>query len=319
MKKLLLITLCLLYQNSFAQSDSLSLSDDKDKIITPGWVQKNRISIDLSEVTFVNWNAGGTNSISALIGFKTSANYRDKYFFWNNSINVRYGINKQESKEIRKTEDLLEVISNIGYRPDSLSNWFYSSRLNFKSQLANGYEYPDTTNPISRFVAPGYLFFGGGIEYGKQIDKLSFYFSPITLKATFVLDEDLANSGSFGVKPAIFDTDGNIITEGEKVRKEVGILLTNSYEMEMAENITVKNLVSFYTDYINNFGNVDVDWRVNFNFKVNSFVKATLESHLKYDDDVKISEPTEVEGEFDETIAKVQWKQFLGIGFAVDF
>ena len=319
MKKFILISIYLLFQNVISQSDSVTIKDENYKVITPEWIQKNKVRIDLSEVAFVNWNAGGSNSISVLLGLKSSLNYIDKYFFCNKNIAIRYGLNKQQSKEIQKTEDLIEINSNLGYRPDSLSNWFYSSRLNFKTQISKGYTYPDTATPVSKFMAPGYLFFGGGIEYGKQIEKLSFYFSPITLKATFVLDENLANSGAFGVNPAIFDEEGNVILEGDRIRKELGVLITNSYEMELAENIMVQNIVSFYTDYINNFGNIDVDWQLNFDFKVNSFVKATLESHLKYDNDVKISEATEIEGEFDETGAKVQWKQFLGIGFIMDF
>ena len=99
----------------------------------------------------------------------------------------------------------------------------------------------------------------------------------------------------------------------------MGILVTNSYETQVVENITLKHLVSLYTDYINSFGNVDVDWQLNFDFKVNSFMKATLGSHIRYDDDVKTKKPTEIEGEYDEAGAKTQWKQFLGIGFAVDF
>lgn len=101
---------------------------------------------------------------------------------------TRYGINKQQDKELRKTEGLIEINSNIGYEPDSLSNWYYSARLNFKAQFTNGYKYPDIDNPISKFMAPGYLFFGGGMEYARDREDLSFYVSPITLKTTFVLD-----------------------------------------------------------------------------------------------------------------------------------
>ena len=141
----------------------------------------------------------------------------------------------------------------------------------------------------------------------------------MTLKTTFVLDEDLANEGAFGVEPAILDSTGNVLVKGENIRKEVGILVTNSYEMEVFENIKLKYILSLYTDYINKFGNIDVDWKIDFDFKVNSFVKATLGSHLKYDNDVKTTKPSAIEGEFDEAGAKVQWKQFLGIGFELDF
>lgn len=319
MKNSFLIIACFLLQFVYAQPDSLFLKVKKQKYEGPQWEQKNKLTFDLSEVAFVNWNSGGSNSISGLLGFETNANYSDKYFSWRNDARVRYGINKQQSRELRKTDDLVEINSSMGFKPDLESNWFYSAQLNFRTQLTNGYKYPDTDSPISRLMAPGYLFFGGGMEYGKRIERLSFYFSPVTLKATFVLDNDLADAGAFGVTPAVYDSEGNIIREGEQFRKELGVLMTNSYEMELAENINVKNQVSMYSDYINNFGNVDIDWRVDFDFKVNSFVRATLGSHLRYDDDVKTSVETDVEGEYEEAGAKVQWKQFLGVGFAVDF
>tara|TARA_R110002050_G_scaffold92269_1_gene193113 strand:- start:2983 stop:3945 length:963 start_codon:yes stop_codon:yes gene_type:complete len=320
MKNIFFTLVCLFFQFINAQPDSLFVKKPKpEKYEGPQWVQKNKATLDLNEVAFANWNSGGTNSISGLIGVKTSGDYTDKFFSWKNDAILRFGINKQASKELRKTDDLFEINSNIGYRPNGTSNWFYSAKLNFRTQLTNGYKYPDTDNPISRFLAPGYLFFGGGMEYGKDIDELSFYFSPVTLKETFVLDEDLANAGSFGVTPAVYDNEGNIITEGERTRKEVGILMTNSYQMEVAENVNMKHKVSFYTDYINNFGNVDLDWSIDFDFKVNSFIRATLGSHIRYDDDVKTTKPSEIEGELDEAGAKLQWKQFLGVGFAVDF
>ncbi len=319
MRRLILALTIFSIQFSFAQPDSLFIIEKK-VYDGPQWKQTRKATVDISQVSFTNWNAGGTNSISAILGYLHKANYKDKFFFWNNSFRVGYGVNKQESRELRKTDDIVEIISNLGYQPAQDSKWFYSARLNFKTQVTNGYNYPNRDNPISRLMAPGYLFFGGGMEYGKNIEELSFYASPLTLKATFVLDQDLANAGSFGVEGAVFDDNGNIIREGENIRREVGILVTNSYAMELAKNIKATNLLSVYTDYINNFGNVDVDWRLNFDFKVNSFVRATLESHLRYDDDVKTLEPSStVEGEFDEAGAKVQWKQFLGIGFAVDF
>ena len=320
MKYSLIFLVCLIFNFSHAQPDYLFVKKKEEvKYKSPQWEQKNKASVYLSEVSFVNWNSGGTNSISGILGFETSANYSDEYFTWNNNGLLRFGINKQQAKKLQKSDDLVEINSNIGYRPDVTSNWFYSARLNFRTQLLNGYHYPNRDEPISRLFAPGYLFFGGGMEYGKNIDKLSFYFSPLTLKATFVLDKDLSNAGAFGVEPAVYDGEGNIILEGERVRKEIGVLVTNSYETEVVVNVNMKNQVSLYSDYINHFGNVDVDWKLDFDFKVNSFVKATLGSHIRYDNDVKTSEPTEVEGEFDEAGAKIQWKQFLGVGFAVDF
>lgn len=319
MKHILLITVCFFFQFVQSQPDTLFLKTKAPKYEGPEWIQKNKASVNLNEVAFVNWNSGGSNSISGLLGLESSANYSDKYFSWRNNAVVKYGINKQEDRELRKTDDLFELNSDIGFKPDSVSNWFYSAKLNFRTQLANGYKYPNKDAPISRFMAPGYLFFGGGMEYGKNINKMSLYFSPLTLKATFVLDEDLANAGKFGVTPAVYNSEGEIVVAGERIKKELGILINNSYEMPVAANVIMKHQVSLYSDYINNFGNVDIDWQVDFNFKVNSFIKATLGSHLRYDDDVKTTVPSDVEGETREAGAKIQWKQILGIGFAVDF
>ena len=295
-----------------------NLADQLKKKEPSNWVEKNRAGVDLSEVAFVNWNSGGTNSFSGLAELNLERNYTDDNIKWRNKLSSRYGINSQEGREIRKTDDMLEVTSDFGYRKDTISNWYYSAKLRFASQFTKGYKYPDTETPISKFMAPGYVFLGIGSEYGKRMDNLSIYASPLTYKSTFVLDQRLANNGSFGVKPAERDADGNIIKEGSKFNSELGILLQSILKARLMENINFTNTVNLYTDYLNSFGNVDVDWELNFNFKVNSFVLAKLGSHLKYDNDIKVTETT-VDGDKIVMGARVQWKQQLGIGVIVDF
>ncbi|MFB9054583.1 DUF3078 domain-containing protein [Formosa undariae] len=293
---------------------------DADPLETPKWVNKNKAGVDVNEVAFINWSSGGSNSISAIVSGSSKLDYTYRNFIWNSSLNTRYGINQQESEPLKKTDDLFEINSSIGYQKSKGSMWYYSSRLNFKTQYANGYSYPDTSNPISKFMAPGYMFFGGGMEYGKDLKRLSLYASPLTFKSTFVLDERLANAGAFGVTPAVYDDEGNVLIPGDKVREELGILITNYYELDVAKNVMLKSTTNLYTDYINSFGNVDVDWEVVMDFKVNNFIKATLGSHLKYDNDVKTLVVIDEEAsEYGEGGAKVQWRQILGIGFVVDF
>lgn len=322
MRHIVILLVLLIGSLGYAQPDSLFLkSEITNKIpLVPVWTKQNKATLDFSQVAFVNWNSGGSNSISALLGVLVNRNMRVKHAKWNNSLIARYGVNKQQDQRLRKTDDYFELISNLGYRKDTLTNWYFSARFNFKTQFSNGYNYPDTSNPISKLMAPGYLFLGAGAEYGKNIEKFSLYFSPFTLKATFVLDEELANQGAFGVEPAIYDDEGNILQRGERLREEFGILFTGSHEAILMDNIKIVNLFSIYTDYLNNFGNIDIDWALNVDFKVNDFVRATLGSHLRYDDDVKILEPIEgEEEEFLESGPKVQWKQLLGIGVVVDF
>jgi hypothetical protein len=303
-----------------AQPDSLYFQKKTNDDVQLGWRTKKEVGLYLNQVSFTNWNAGGTNSISGIITGKASAKYKQEKWFWNSNFNMRYGLNRQEDQGVRKTDDVIEVISNFGLEKDPTSNWFYSVRFSFNTQFANGFNYPDRETPISRFLAPGYMFFGLGMEYGRHIERLSFYASPFTLKTTFVLDSDLANRGAFGVDPAIYDLEGNILREGRKVRQELGILLTNQFEEEVFENIKVNSLLRLYTDYINSFGNIDIEWELNLDMKVNQYVKATLGSHLRYDNDIKTNvEQNEITNEeIVRTGAKLQWKQLLGVGVVVD-
>ena len=314
---LLVCSLSFAHNNHFKSNDSTEVLADS---LRPGWKHINRASLDISEVTFVNWNSGGSNSISGLLGLETGRNYKEGHLVWENRAAARIGLNKQQEQSLRKTDDLLELNSRFGFRKDTLSNWYYSANFSFKTQFANGYNYANSeSQPISRFMAPAYLFMGVGTVYGEHIEEFSAYLSPMTLKSTFVLDQTLANTGAFGVTRAVYDEEGNVLVEGKQYRRQFGVLLTSGYESEIMDNISVKNELSLYTDYMNDFGNFDVDWQVNFKFIVNEFVKASLGSHIKYDNDIKIiSEDMETQ-EKEISGAKVQWKQLLGLGVLVDF
>lgn len=280
------------------------------------WTEKNTFQLQASEVSFTNWNGGGSNSISALTGIEIERNYKDKNFKWDNRLRFQLGANKQNGRDIRKTEDNFEITSKAGFKFKRNSNWYYLGRLNFNTQFFKGFKSPNE-EIISEFMAPGYLFTGLGIEHKIQKQKFYMYLSPMTIKSTFVLNQDLANDGAFGVKPAVKDDEGNILKEGENIRFENGILINNEYEKEIIENVNMRNQLSLYTDYINNFGNIDVDWEINFSFTINDYIKANFGSHLKYDDDVKIRVEQE-DGTSIEGGPRVQWKQQFGIGVVVE-
>lgn len=283
------------------------------------WTEKNTFGVNLSEVAFVNWNSGGNNSVSALFYANFQRNFEKDLTMWKNSASLRYGINAQEGREIRKTEDELRLNSSFGFRKDSTSNWYYSGKFSFNSQFSNGYKYPDTEVAISRFMAPGYTFLGAGTEFSHPEEDLTVYLSPITFKSTFVIDQRLANEGMFGVEPAVTDELGNILKEGENVRTEFGFLVTSGFSKQVWDNIDLNNQLSLYSDYLNKFGNVDVDWQLNVNMKVNDFVKANVGSHIRYDDDVKFKEDSNNDGKLETSGPRIQLKQMLGVGVVYEF
>jgi len=284
------------------------------------WSVENTLGLNLSEVAFVNWNAGGDNAFSALANAKFVRNYKFRYFQWNNDLVLRYGVNVQEGQKLRKTEDAIRFSSSFGYRRDTLTSWYYSAKVKFNTQFSNGYKYPDRSAPISRFMSPGYLFVGAGISYIPEGKKFNLYLSPLTQKATFVLDQELANEGAFGVQKAVRDSTGNILTEGENKFIEVGISVTNEWETPIWENVNLDHRISLYTDYLRSFGNIDIDWELNFEFTVNDFIKANFGTQIIYDDEIRFNQIIADDGSvISSGVPRVQFRQLLAIGLSYSF
>lgn len=299
--------------NIYAQE----IKTDKKEQHVGFWERSNNVGLDLTQVSFVNWNAGGQNSISALAKAHFTRKYVKGRFLWNNELISRYGFNKQVDREYRKTDDIFQVNSTAGYKTDSISNWYYSAKFNFATQFTNGYAYPDKTKAISAPFAPAYMFLGLGTEYVDKVNNFTAYLSPLTTKVTLVLDEYLANQGAYGVEKAVYDLDGNLIRRGRRDRTEFGVLISGQYKTQIWENIDMDARAAFYTDYLNKFGNIDVDLQLNLNMKVNKYVKANIITHLIYDDDIKAVR--EIDGQNVRIGPRIQLKQILGVGLSYTF
>lgn len=281
------------------------------------WTKKNKLGFDISEIAFVNWSAGGNSAVSGLFKGEFLRMYAKENRKWVNELFVRYGLNKQDGLGVRKTDDAIQINSTFGYRKDTITNWYHSAKFNFNTQFTNGYAYPNTEKVISRLFAPAYIFLGVGAENANKEKKRIFYISPFTFKTTLVLDQNLANQGAFGVSKAIYDTSGNILVNGKRSKTELGFLFTSFYKREIVKNITLVNKLSLYSDYINNFGNIDVDCDLSLDLVVNQYVKANIGARVVYDDDIKAKE--EVNGTQVTVGPKAQLKQLLGVGIVYLF
>jgi len=270
------------------------------------WKHMNVIGFDLNQVSFVNWNSGGQNSVSGLFKVEFARVYEKLYTLWNNQVSARYGLNNQQNLGLIKTDDEIRLASSFGYRKDTLSNWYFSAQFNFRTQFTDGFKEPEDEDPISTFFAPAYFHLGIGSQYNLKEKFFSIYLSPLTLKSTYVLDKKLSAEGAFGVEP------------GERSRHELGILVRANWEKEIFKNVAMENDLELYTDYINDFGNIDIEWILNFQFKINKVFQASFRSHLIYDDDIKIKETNE-NGEVEILGARIQLKQQLGIGIIYNF
>ena len=80
------------------------------------------------------------------------------------------------------------------------------------------------------------------------------------------------------------------------------------------ENVKAISTLDFFTAYNKSFGNVDVNWDLLISMKVNKFLSASVNTTLKYDDDVKIVNEDGTTGG-----PKVQFKEMIGVGIAYNF
>lgn len=272
-----------------------------------GWKKGGVFSINLAQTSLTNWAAGGQNSFAVNGFLSTFANYMKGKSAWANSLDIGYGLLKQGNTGYQKTDDKFDFLSKYGY--EAFKNFYYAALLNFKTQMAPGYKYPDITNKISDFFAPAYLLGALGLDF-KPSDHFSAFIAPVTLKLTFVNDKALSDAGAFGVTP------------GKKSLSQFGgyiraIYTKNDFKNEVLKNVTFTSKIDLFSDYIHNPQNIVINWETLIAFKVNKFLSASINTQLAYDDKIKI--PVIRNGVVTSIGSLVQFKEILGVGFSYKF
>lgn len=305
MKKYLLIVALAAAHLSPAQTDTLAP--------VKNWKLKAIYGINGSQTSFVNWNAGGRNNVAVLGFLDATANYKKGTLKWDNDAHVALGAvnylgsNVPANERFQKTDDRVELNTNWGYR---LKEHYYLSLLgNFRTQMLDGFAYPNDSIPASRFMAPGYATLALGIDYTPN-DNFTLFVSPLAAKMTFVKSDRLANLGSFGVDPAVYDDLGNLVTAGKQFRGEFGAYLQMKYNRKLAENIDFKMGLQMFSNYANNPQNIDVNAETLFSFKINSWLSSSLQWNLIYDDDINITDRDGNVG------PRTQFKSVFGLGIS---
>ncbi|MDH6311863.1 hypothetical protein M2137_000622 [Parabacteroides sp. PFB2-10] len=263
------------------------------------WVLSGVTGLNLSQTAMSNWSAGGENSVAGNAYLNGSLLHKSGNWLWQNTLVLDYGLSQNKTNGTQKTNDNINFTTQLGYSTNN--KWFYTLMGDFKTQFAHGYKYPDRDNYISTFMAPAYSNISLGLEFRPKANY-SIYLSPISGKMTFVNDDYLSDLGSFGVDP------------GKRFKAEFGAYLKARVEQPVMENVNLVSTVDFFTPYNDQFGNVDVNWDILISMKVNKFLSATLNTTLKYDNDVKT-----VDAEGNRKGAKVQLKEVLGVGIAYHF
>lgn len=270
---------------------------------TSYWKKGGMASLSFSQTSLSNWSGGGDNAISTNVQLNLFANYTKAKNAWENTLKLEYGLLKQGDQGVRKSIDKIDFVTKYGHQASE--KWYYTALLDFKTQFAKGYNYAknekESDVKVSNFLAPAYVLLSLGMDY-KPNDIFSAYMSPITGKTTIVNDDELSDAGAFGVDP------------GDKMRYEFGALSKLTLKKTVAKNVDLKSTLDLFTAYSDTFGNIDVNWDLMINMKVNKFLTASINTTLVYDDDVEY-----VDKEGINKGVKIQFKEILGIGLAYKF
>lgn len=266
------------------------------------FASKGTTGLNFSQTGFNNWAGGGENAVATTAYFNLSLDQVAETFTWNNYIDVAYGLVKQGEKDFRKAEDKLTLQSKIGRKLND--QWNLTGLLELKTQFDAGFKYEtkaglETKTFVSRFMSPGYVNLAIGFDY-VPLPNLSVFMTPATGKATYVLDDVLANVGAYGVDP------------GENALYEFGAYLNAKYTETLMENVSLLTKLNLFSSY-EKLQYIDVNWENLISMKINTYLSASISTTLMYDDDIVLQKDDGTMGR------SVQFKEVIGLGLSYTF
>jgi hypothetical protein len=280
------------------------------------WKLHSESSFIFNQTALTNWVRGGENSLTLASDITGFADYNNKKINLssNNFIRLKYGVLKSGENPVRKNVDLLETNSKLNHK--AFGKFDFSAILLFKTQIAKGYNYPNDSIPVSKFLNPAVVTLGLGLDY-KPNKTTSINFSPFTYKGTFMTDT--------GKLIGQIDQTKYGIPANRKSMHEPGVSLLITNEFKPYKTITITNRMQLFTNYIHNPQNIDVDWEMIASAKLNWFTDVRFNTHLVFDDDTKTvvldknKKPVlDADGKQRKT-ARIQFKELLGFSIFFRF
>ena len=278
------------------------------------WDYELQTALSLSQTYLANWTKGGESTFSTMMDITGKATYNNKEAKtqWINIARLKFGTLMTEEKGFRKNHDQLELDSK--YNRNAWSKFGLSASLYMKHQIAKGYKYfgNDSSVVVSRFLNPGTMTIGLGAEW-KHIEKTTINKGPVSYKTTFVFDTAHIDQTAHGI-------------EADKwAKRELGLQVVVDNQWKPTKGMEITNRVRLFSNYLNKPQNVDVDWEIILEQKINWFFTVRLNLHMIYDDDVRFTlydddeTPVLLPDGSERKVAKMQFKEFVGLSLNFKF
>jgi len=262
-----------------------------------GWKTGIVAGLNLAQTSLTNWSAGGESSVAFNGLLSLFANYKDTTSEWDNSLDIGYGLLQQGKSRYVKTDDRFDLLSKYGVK--AFSDFNYTVLVNFKTQFAPGYQFPNDSVKISNLLAPAYLIGAVGLNYVPNV-YFNAFLAPFTGKLTIVNDDELSALGAYGVTP------------GKKLKGEFGgyarfIYTRSNFKNALLKNVSVTSKLDLFSNYLNKPQDIVFNWENQVALNVNKYIAFNIYTHLMYDHNIRLN------GES----PKLQFEEILGIGFSL--
>ncbi len=278
--------------------------------------------LNINQLALSNWAAGGENAWTGKAFANFALIYHKKRFEQKLVGAFAYGISRFGDKRIEKQDDKIDLTYSLSL--DSKTQWNISAVATFNTQFADGYKYPNDSTIISTFFAPAYLTVSAGYSYKTKDERFQIFMSPLAGKVTFVMNQELADKGAFGVKKGYYDQD-SIWIPGENIAPAIGINVIINYKQPISKSINYTTMLNTFYNYLERRDDdrlrLDVNWENSIHFTITKFLSTILFVHLKYDHNTTFPKYEEIEGvqTVVDNVPKLQLKESVGIAFLHKF
>jgi hypothetical protein len=129
-----------------------------------GWTHTASGALNLTQVSFKDWVAGGSNTLAYSAVLQGSSVLTSIATVWTNNYRFAFGQARLADQGLRKTDDEIYFESLLILRMGGNVSPYVAATV--RTQFAPGYNYSTTPETeVSKFFDPGYVTQSAGIEY----------------------------------------------------------------------------------------------------------------------------------------------------------
>lgn len=235
------------------------------------WIPSAIAGLNISQISFKNWQKGGDNSLSWTVTSDLELKYKTENWKLVNKFKAAFGRTKLGGNNYRTNDNDLFFETVYSYNIGWEVNPFVSN--SFRSTITEGFDYEQT--PIEKtadFLDPGYVTQSIGFTY----DKAENFTTRLGVAFQEVFTNEMTQY-----------TDDPNTARIEKFKMETGIEPVTEGQAEVMENILYKGKLRLFSRF-ESLDVWDVRWDNVFVAKVNSVINVNFSFLLIYEKEESI-------------------------------